>query len=196
MLIVKQVGMQGIPRRSILLLFLAVKHGQWFQWFAVQLVCRLWSATGTNGFASFLPLLFFGFLQIMNKVTAGTIGAETHGMVCPAQVCLVFGVSSHGAQFGHAMGELALFAVLAGAVLLEGPAQLGLVATRIDGLVGARPTAGRRGRRGGARGPGQDHRGVRAEALHSLTLLQDSSLPRCQSFEPTLQYIYVQAGVQ
>ena len=119
LLIVKQVGMQGIPRRSILLLFLAVKHGQWFQWFAVQLVSHLWSAAGTNGFASFLPLLFFGFLQIMNKVTAGTIGAETHGMVCPAQVCLVFGVSSHGAQFGHAMGELALFAVLAGAVFTE-----------------------------------------------------------------------------
>ena len=85
----------------------------------------------------------------MNKVTAGTIGAETHGMVCPAQVCLVFGVSSHGAQLGHAMGELALFAVLASTMFTERSAELSLVPGGVD-LGAGGGGGGGGGGRGGA----------------------------------------------
>jgi len=110
---------------------LAIKHGQWFQWF-VYALANLWSAATTNGFVGFLPFLFFGFLQIVNKVASRTIRTKTNGMVCPAQICLVFGMASHCAQFSHAVGELAFFAILAGAMFTERSAKFGLVAAGVD----------------------------------------------------------------
>lgn len=56
-------------------------------------------------------------------------------MIGAAQLCLVLGVPLQVAQFAVAVGELALVAVFAGAGLLEGSAQFGLVARRVGRLL-------------------------------------------------------------
>jgi len=66
----------------------------------------------------------------VDEVAARTVGAEADRVVGAAQVRLVLGVAVDVAQLGVSVRELALLAVLAAAVLLVGPAQLGLVAGR------------------------------------------------------------------
>lgn len=68
----------------------------------------------------------------MDEVAARPVGAETDGVEGSAQLCLVLGVAGQAAQLMEAMRELALLAVLARAALLEGPAQLSFVASRVD----------------------------------------------------------------
>jgi len=70
------------------------------------------------------------FVEGVDEVAARTIGAEADRVVGAAQVRLVLGVAVDVAQLGVSVRELALLAVLAAAVLLVGPAQLGLVAGR------------------------------------------------------------------
>ncbi|MDG2671246.1 hypothetical protein P7M43_32340, partial [Vibrio parahaemolyticus] len=65
-------------------------------------------------------------------MAAGPIRAKADGVEGAAQLRLVLGVPSEAAQLMEAVRELALLAVLARAALLEGPAQLGLVARGVD----------------------------------------------------------------
>lgn len=83
----------------------------------------------------------------MNKVAAGTIRTKTYGMIGSAQICLVFGMSGHCTQFGHAMCKLALFAIFASTVFGERPAKFGLVAAGVN--LGGRAGAGGGGGGGG-----------------------------------------------
>jgi len=68
----------------------------------------------------------------VNEVAAGSVGAESDGMVGPTQVGLVLGVSVDGSELRQSVSELALLAVLAGTVFLVRPAQLRLVAACVD----------------------------------------------------------------
>ena len=70
-------------------------------------------------------------LKGVDEVASRSIGTETHAVVSPAQVCLVLGMAVDVADLVHAVGELALVAVLACAVLLERSAHLGLVPRRL-----------------------------------------------------------------
>lgn len=70
----------------------------------------------------------------MDEVTPRTIGAEPNGVERPAQLRLVLGVPAEGPELRGTMGELALVAVLAETVFLEGPAQLRLVPRRVPAL--------------------------------------------------------------
>ena len=70
-------------------------------------------------------------LKGMDEMASRSVGTETHAVVSPAQVCLVLGMAVDVADLVDAMGELALVAVLACAVLLERSAHLGLVSRRL-----------------------------------------------------------------
>lgn len=109
------------------------------------------SATANGSFVSFLlPFLFFGgFFQIMDKVAPWSIRAKTNGMVCAAQICFVFRVAGDSAQFGHSVGELALFAVLASTMFTERSAEFSLVPGGVD-LGAGGGGGGGGGGRGGA----------------------------------------------
>lgn len=76
-------------------------------------------------------------LRVVDEVAPRAVGAEPDGVECAAKLCLVLGMAAEAAQLVNAMGKLALVAVLAGAVLLERPAQLCLVAARVHLTVGA-----------------------------------------------------------
>ena len=67
----------------------------------------------------------------MHEVAARPVRAEADAVVGATEVGLVLGVAGHGAQLLAAVRELALVPVLAGAVLLEGAAHLGLVAVGV-----------------------------------------------------------------
>lgn len=67
-------------------------------------------------------------VQRVDEMASRPVRAEPDAVVGAAHVGLVFGVPVHGAKFVGAVRKLALFAVLALAVLLVGPAHLGLVA--------------------------------------------------------------------
>jgi len=67
----------------------------------------------------------------LDEVASRSIRTETHAVVSPAQVCLVLGMAVDVADLVHAVGELALVAVLACAVLLERSAHLSLVPRRL-----------------------------------------------------------------
>lgn len=71
-------------------------------------------------------------LGVVDEVAARPVGAEADGVEGAAELGLVLGVAGEAAQLVDAVGELALVAVLAGAVLLEGAAQLRLVAAGVD----------------------------------------------------------------
>jgi len=70
-------------------------------------------------------------LKGVDEVASRSIGTETHAVVSPAQVCLVLGMAVDVADLVHAVGELALVAILACAVLLERSAHLSLVSRRL-----------------------------------------------------------------
>lgn len=70
-------------------------------------------------------------LRVVDEVAARPIGAEADGVESAAQLGLVLGVTGEAPQLVDAVGELALVTILAGTVLLEGPAQLRLVAAGV-----------------------------------------------------------------
>lgn len=72
-------------------------------------------------------------VQVVDKVAAGSVRAESGAVIRAAEVRLVLWVPGDGPELGEAMSKLALVSVLARSVLLVGPAQLRLVATRVDG---------------------------------------------------------------
>ncbi len=67
-------------------------------------------------------------LDFVDEVAAGAVGAVALGVEGAAELGLVFGVAVQVAEFAGAVRELTLVAVFAGGALLEGAAQLGLVA--------------------------------------------------------------------
>lgn len=69
------------------------------------------------------------------------VWAETNGVEGAAQLCFVFGMAAQAAQFVDSVSKLALVTILAGAVLLEGPAQLRLVSAGVH-LVAAAGAGG------------------------------------------------------
>ena len=71
-------------------------------------------------------------ISVVDEVAARPVGAEADGVEGAAQLGLVLGVPRQAAQLVEAVRKLALLAILAGATLLEGPAQLSFVARRID----------------------------------------------------------------
>lgn len=92
---------------------------------------------------------------VVDEVAAGAVRAEADGVESAARLRLVLGVPAEASQLVHAVGELALGAVLAGAAFLVGAAEFGLVA---GGDV-------RRGRRGsGGQGGSDGGQGGVAEA--------------------------------
>ena len=82
-------------------------------------------------FHIFFVRLFARLVCVVDKVASGSVGAVAGGVKGAAQFGLVLGVTDHVAHFGVAMGELALFAILADSVLLKRSAQLGLVSIGI-----------------------------------------------------------------
>jgi len=82
---------------------------------------------GGSGGRDAVLLLLLRLLQAVDEVASWSVGAESHRMVGPAQVCLVLGVSGHYPHLVVAVGELALISVLAGPVLLVRATQLRLV---------------------------------------------------------------------
>ena len=66
-------------------------------------------------------------LDVVDEVAAQTVWAEATGVIGATELRLVLGVPGQAAQVLLAMRKLALVAVLAKPVLLEGPAQLRLV---------------------------------------------------------------------
>lgn len=96
--------------------------------------------------------LVLALLVVVHKVAAGAVGAQADSVVSAAQLGLVLGVADQRAQLVGAVRELTLVAVLARARLLEGPAQLGLVARGVD--VGGSGGGGRGRRLARRRGVG------------------------------------------
>lgn len=64
----------------------------------------------------------------MDKVAAGAVRAEANGVEGAARLRLVLGVPVEASQLIHAVGELALGAVLAGTAFLVGATEFRLVA--------------------------------------------------------------------
>lgn len=64
-------------------------------------------------------------------MAAWPIWAESDGVEGAAQLSFVFGMAAQAAQFMDSMSELALVAIFAGTVLLEGPAKLRLITAGI-----------------------------------------------------------------
>lgn len=89
---------------------------------AVEAVCR-----GASSSRCLPPLL-----SVVDEVAAGTIGAEADGVEGTAQLGLVLGVPGQTAQLMEPMGKLTLLTIFASATLLEGPAELRLVAGGVD----------------------------------------------------------------
>lgn len=68
------------------------------------------------------------FLVVVDKVTADPVRAEADGVKRATRLRFILGVSVQVTQLLGPVGELALPAVLAQAVLGEGPTQFGFVA--------------------------------------------------------------------
>lgn len=117
-LFVKQIGIQGVPRIAarVAIRVLAVKHGQWFQWFGLAGSNFEAVSAATNGLGGLLSLLFSGLFKIVNKMASGSIRAKTYRMVGSTEVGFIFGMSSYSSQFSHTVSKLAFFSILASTV--------------------------------------------------------------------------------
>lgn len=71
-------------------------------------------------------------VDVVDEVATWAIWTETDGVKSAAWLCLVLGMAGKIAQFVVAMRKLTLLAVLAGAVFLERPAQLGFITSGVD----------------------------------------------------------------
>lgn len=69
-------------------------------------------------------------LVVVYEVAARPVRTQAGRVVSPTQIGLVLGMADHRTQLGPAVGELALVAVLARAVLFEGSAKFGLVTAK------------------------------------------------------------------
>jgi len=112
------------------------EHGQW--WHPVgsgrgrpgasgARGCTVLDGAGGSGGRDAVLLLLLRLIQVVDEVASWSVGAESHRMIGPAQVCLVLGVSGHCPHLVVAVRELALIPVLAGPVLLVRATQLRLV---------------------------------------------------------------------
>lgn len=70
-------------------------------------------------------------LAVVDEMAPRPIGAEARAVERATKLSFVLRMSRHAPEFFHPVSELALVAVLAGTVLLERPAQLGLVPTGV-----------------------------------------------------------------
>lgn len=70
-------------------------------------------------------------LAVVDEMAPRPIGAEARAVERATKLSFVLRMSRHTPEFFHPVSELALVAVLAGTVLLERPAQLGLVPTGV-----------------------------------------------------------------
>lgn len=66
-------------------------------------------------------------LGVVDEMAAWPVWAESNGVEGAAQLSFVFGMAAQAAQFMDSVSKLALVAILAGTVLLKGPAKLRLV---------------------------------------------------------------------
>ena len=128
------------------------EHGQW--WHPVgsgrgrpgARGCTVLDGAGGSGGRDAVLLLLLRLIQVVDEVASWSVGAESHRMIGPAQVCLVLGMSRHCPHLVVAVGELALLTVLARPVLLVRATQLRLVTACVH-LGAARRGRGRgRGR--------------------------------------------------
>lgn len=87
------------------------------------------------------------FLEVVDEVAAGSVGAESGRVVGSAQIRLVLGVPGDAAEFLVAVSELALFSVFACPVFLKRTAEFGLVSAGIDRLGASSRARARRRRR-------------------------------------------------
>lgn len=71
-------------------------------------------------------------VHVVDEVTARAVWTETNGVEGTAWLGLVLGMAGKIAQFVVAMRKLALLSILAGAVFLERPAQLGFIPGGVD----------------------------------------------------------------
>lgn len=71
-------------------------------------------------------------VDVVDEVAARAVWTETNGVKSAAWLCFVLGMAGKITQFVVAMRKLTLLAVLAGAVFLERPAQLGFIASGVD----------------------------------------------------------------
>jgi hypothetical protein len=79
-----------------------------------------------------IDLIQLSLILVVNEVTPWSIGAETNGVISATEFGFVLGVAGQIAKFMHAMSKLTLVAVFAMSILLERPAQLSFITTRID----------------------------------------------------------------
>lgn len=70
-------------------------------------------------------------LAVVDEVAPRPIGAQARTVERATKLSFVLRMSRHAPEFFHPVSELALVAILAGTVLLERPAQLGLVPTGV-----------------------------------------------------------------
>lgn len=70
-------------------------------------------------------------LSIVDEMAARPVWAETNCVEGAAQLSFVFGVAAQAAQFMNSVSKLAFVAILAGTILLKGPAKLRLVAAGV-----------------------------------------------------------------
>lgn len=83
-------------------------------------------------------------LCVVDEMAAWPVRAESDGVEGAAQLSFVFGMAAQASQFMDPVSKLAFVAVLAGTVLLEGPAKLRLVTAGVH--LAATTTAGGTGR--------------------------------------------------
>lgn len=79
-----------------------------------------------------LLLLLLEVLLVVHEVAPRAVGAESGCVVGAAPFALVLGVARDLSQLCVAVGELALFAVLAVAILAKGTAEFGLIPGGVD----------------------------------------------------------------
>lgn len=72
-----------------------------------------------------------GAARIVNEVATGPVGTEARRVEGAAELSLVLGVPSQGPQLDDSVRELALLAVLASAILLEGATEFRFITGRI-----------------------------------------------------------------
>ena len=72
-------------------------------------------------------------LVLMHEMAPFAIVADAYYVEIAAELRFVLGVAAEVSEFVVAVSKLTFISVFTGAALLERPAQLGLVAARVDG---------------------------------------------------------------
>jgi len=116
------VGAVGVGERPHIVVVGSAEHGQLFDGGGSLLLGR-----GGGGAQ---------FIESVDEVAAGAVGAEADAVVGSAHVGLVFGMTVDGPQLVGAVSKLTFFSVLAYTVFLVGAAHLCLVARAVLGVGG------------------------------------------------------------